>query len=116
MTITMYGIPNCDTVKKAKKWLDAQGIVYAFHDYKKSGADKGVLTQACAQHGWEVVLNKRGTTWRKLDEAVQSSVTDEGSAVALMCEQTSLIKRPILVTDKTLLVGFSEDAYTKALK
>ncbi len=108
----LYGIPQCDTVKKAKKWLESQSISYDFHDYKKLGADKSILEKACNAYGWEAVLNKRGTTWRKLDDTIKASVTDAPSAIMIMMEHTSTIKRPIALTsDETCIVGFNENEW-----
>ena len=110
--ITMYGIKNCDTIKKARKWLDANGVDYQFHDYKKEGIQKKQLVAWIDQLGWEVLLNKRGTTWRKLPDDVKDNI-DETSAITVMLENTSIIKRPVLDTGNTLLVGFSADEYAK---
>jgi len=110
--ITMYGIKNCDTIKKARKWLEAEGVDYQFHDYKKEGIQKNQLVTWIAQLGWEVLLNKRGTTWRKLPDEVKDNI-DEASAITVMLENTSIIKRPVLDTGNTLLVGFSADEYAK---
>ena len=111
-TITMYGIKNCDTIKKARKWLEAEGVDYQFHDYKKEGIQKDQLISWIDQLGWEVLLNKRGTTWRKLPDDVKDNI-DEASAITVMLENTSIIKRPVLDTGNTLLVGFSADEYAK---
>jgi len=108
--ITIYGIPNCDTIKKARKWLKDNGIDYEFHDYKKLGVPEKELKTWVKQVGWEVLLNKRGTTWRKLDDSIKDSV-DEKSAIKLMIDNPSIIKRPVLVNEKLLLVGFKEDDY-----
>ena len=110
--ITMYGIKNCDTIKKARKWLEAEGVDYQFHDYKKEGIQKDQLITWVDQLGWEVLLNKRGTTWRKLPDDVKDNI-DESSAITVMLENTSIIKRPVLDTGNTLLVGFSADEYAK---
>ncbi len=110
--ITMYGIKNCDTIKKARKWLEAEGVDYQFHDYKKEGIQKDQLITWINQLGWEVLLNKRGTTWRKLPDDVKDNI-DEASAITVMLENTSIIKRPVLDTGNTLLVGFSADEYAK---
>lgn len=110
--ITMYGIKNCDTIKKARKWLEAKGVDYQFHDYKKESIKKDQLITWIDQLGWEVLLNKRGTTWRKLPDDVKDSI-DETSAISVMLENTSIIKRPVLDTGNTLLVGFSADEYAK---
>lgn len=108
--IIVYGIPNCDTVKKARKWLDAHDVSYTFHDYKKSGIDKGTLSAWSKELGWEPLLNRRGTTWRKLDDAVKEGV-DEARALSLMVEHTSMIKRPVIQAGSKLLLGFDEQQY-----
>jgi len=113
MTVHMYGIANCDSIKKARKWLTEHKINYTFHDYKKEGVDAEDLNIWCDKVGWEILLNKRGTTWRKLSDADKNSV-DEDKAKALLGEYTSMIKRPVLVFSGHVEVGFSEVAY-KAL-
>ncbi len=105
MTILFYGIPNCDTVKKARVWLDGRGIAYVFHDYKKVGADAGKLKSWCAAKGWETILNRAGTTFRKLPDAAKVDL-DAAKAIALMLEQPGMIKRPVLEYPGGLLVGF----------
>jgi arsenate reductase len=110
MTITLYGIKNCDTVKKARTWLDAKGVAYAFHDYKAAGADAGKLTEWVAALGWETVLNRAGTTFRALSDADKTGI-DAGKAVALMLAQPSMIKRPIVEGPGVLLAGFKPDIY-----
>jgi len=112
--ITMYGIPNCDTVKKARVWLDQHGVDYAFHDYKKAGADRAKLEQWADEHGWETVLNRAGTTFKKLPDADKANL-DRDKAVALMLAQPSMIKRPVLDLGDRRLVGFKPDAYASAL-
>lgn len=112
-TTNVFGIPNCDTVKKARKWLDANDISYEFHDYKKKGIDKKTLSTWSKELGWEALLNRRGTTWRKLDDDVKSSI-NEARALDLMVEHTSMIKRPVIDTGKQLLLGFDEAAYQAA--
>ena len=112
--ITMYGIPNCDTVKKARVWLEQHGVDYAFHDYKKAGADRAKLEQWADEHGWETVLNRAGTTFRKLPDADKANL-DRDKAVALMLAQPSMIKRPVLDLGDRRLVGFKSDAYAAAL-
>ena len=114
MTIQLYGIPNCDTVKKARKWLDANGIDYAFHDYKKEGADAAKLESWSDAAGWEVLLNKRGTTFRKLGEEDKADI-DRAKAIALMTEHPSMIKRPVAEHPGGVLVGFKEDEWQAAL-
>ncbi|HEY0961215.1 MAG TPA: ArsC family reductase [Pseudomonadales bacterium] len=111
---TLYGIPNCDTVKKARTWLDRHGIAYEFHDYKKLGIDAATLAAWCADFGYEQVLNTRGTTFRKLNDAQRADMT-QAKAIALMQEQPSLIKRPLLDTGKRRLLGFSEADYRSLL-
>ena len=106
----LYGISNCDTVRKAKKWLDANAVSYEFIDFRKDGIQKQAIQQWVESAGLEKVLNKRGTTWRKLSESEQNfSTTDE--AIALLAEQPTLIKRPVLETNNKLEVGFSETTY-----
>lgn len=113
MTITLYGIPNCDTVKKARTWLDARGIAFAFHDYKKAGADAAKLAEWCHVAGWEKVLNRAGTTFRKLPEADREGL-DETRAVAVMVANPSCIKRPVVEYPGGLLVGFKEAEWAAA--
>jgi len=112
---TLYGIPNCETIKKARKWLSENEIDFEFHDYKKLGVPEKDLKQWIKQVGWEVLLNKRGTTWRKLDDSVKNSMT-ETSAIQIMLENPSIIKRPVLQSAGTISVGFSEQNYTKLFK
>ncbi len=110
MRVTLYGIKNCDTMKKARTWLDEQGIDYAFHDYKSSGIDRGSVERWCDAAGWETVLNRAGTTFRKLPETEKGNI-DRERAIALMLEQPSMIKRPVLETEGRVLVGFKPDLY-----
>ena len=112
---TVYGIRNCDTMKKAFAWLDGHGIAYAFHDYKKLGADAALLKQWAAQAGWEKLINTRGPSFRKLPAEKQAGLSEK-KAFALMLENPSMIKRPIIASGKTLLIGFDADAYAKKLK
>ena len=114
MTITLYGIPNCDTVKKARKWLDARGLAYAFHDYKKQGADPARIAGWVEQAGWEKVLNRAGTTFRKLPDADKDGL-DAAKAVGVMAANPSAIKRPIVEHPGGLLVGFKEAEWADAL-
>ena len=114
MSITIYGIKNCDTMKKARAWLDDHGVAYDFHDYKAVGIDREHLQRWCAEHGWQTVLNRAGTTFRKLDEA-QKADLDEAKAIELMLAQPSMIKRPVLELGSRTLVGFKPDAYAAAL-
>jgi Spx/MgsR family transcriptional regulator len=109
MTTTLYGIPNCDTVKKARAWLTARGVDHVFHDFKKAGVPPARLDAWVQAQGWEGVLNGKGTMWRKLDAAVQASVVDAASARAVMLEQASTIKRPVVEwADGSITVGFDE--------
>jgi len=110
MSVTLYGIKNCDTVKKARDWLDAHGVAYAFHDYKTAGIDAPHLQAWCKELGWESVLNRAGTTFRKLDEADKQNLT-EAKAITLMLAQPSMIKRPMLDTGAARLLGFKPDLY-----
>ncbi|WP_114765201.1 ArsC family reductase [Vibrio rhodolitus] len=110
MTITMYGIPNCDTIKKAKKWLDAENIGYEFHDYRKQGIDENLVNAFCQALGWENVLNKRGTTYRQLSQEQKDTLNQE-TVIALLIEQPAMIKRPILLVDNQYHIGFKADQY-----
>ncbi len=112
--VTVYGIANCDTMKKAQAWLDAHQIVHHFHDYKKAGIDRAVLTGWVKQLGWEPLLNRAGTTFRKLPDADKTNLTAE-KAIALMLAQPSLIKRPVLDIGGHRIVGFKPETYAKAL-
>jgi arsenate reductase len=114
MAITMYGIKNCDTIKKARDWLAEHGVSYEFHDYKASGIDEPRLQGWVDRLGWEVLLNRAGTTFRKLPDADKADI-DAARAVALMRDQPSMIKRPVLDVDGDLLVGFKPDAYRQKL-
>lgn len=114
MTIDFYGIPNCDTVKKARKWLEAEGVDYTFHDYKKEGADSARLGEWADIVGWEVLLNTRGTTYRKLPEGDRTDI-DRHKAIALMSEHPSMIKRPVVEYPGGLLVGFKPEDWQAAL-
>lgn len=110
--ITLYGIPNCDTVKRARAWLDQHGLAYTFHDFKKLGVPAAGLTAWCEAAGWERVLNRQGTTWRKLGADQQAAVVDSASAQRLMLEQPSVVKRPVVVWgDGAITVGFSDQAW-----
>ncbi|MDM0024621.1 ArsC family reductase [Variovorax saccharolyticus] len=93
---TLYGIPNCDTVKRARAWLDEQGVAYSFHDFKKSGVPEAELDRWLVAPGWEALVNRRGTTWRRLDDATRASVVDAASARAVLLANPSLIKRPVV--------------------
>jgi len=113
-TVTIYGIKNCDTMKKARAWLDARGVAYTFHDYKSAGIDRGTLEGWARQTGWEPLLNRAGTTFRKLPEKDKDGLTEK-KAMALMLAQPSMIKRPVLDIGGKLLVGFKAEDYAKAL-
>ena len=106
----IYGIPNCDTVKKARAWLDAAGIAYRFHDYKKAGVDEAALRRWVAVLGWEALVNRQGTTFRKLPEAERTGL-DEARAIALMIANPSLIRRPVVEGRVQLLAGFSPERF-----
>jgi len=114
MTLTMYGIPNCDSVKKAKQWLAENEVEYEFHDYKKLGIDRETLKAWCKQVGWEILLNRRGTSWRKLTEAERADLT-ETRAIQLMIANSSLIKRPVLALNNSVMVGFDESSWRDSL-
>lgn len=113
MPITIYGIKNCDTMKKARAWLDRRGVEYVFHDYKTEGIDKSHLEKWAKQAGWETLLNRAGTTFRKLPDKDKDNITEK-KALALMLAQPSMIKRPVLEAGKKLLVGFKPEDYAKA--
>jgi Spx/MgsR family transcriptional regulator len=108
-TLHLFGIKACDTMKKARTWLDEHAIQYEFHDYKTAGIDREHLTQWCNEHGWQVVLNRAGTTFRKLE-------LDQAKAIELMLAQPSMIKRPVLDLGDKTLIGFKPDSYSAALK
>jgi len=108
--VTLYGISNCDTVRKARAWLDGHGVSYRFHDFKRSGIDESQVQGWAAELGWETLVNRRGTTWRRLREPERDRI-DEESAIRLMVEQPSLIRRPVLDTGGARHVGFSEARY-----
>jgi arsenate reductase len=111
--VTIYGIKNCDTMKKARAWLDQRGIAYAFHDYKAAGIDRATLEGWARKAGWEVLLNRAGTTFRKLPDAAREDLT-ETKAIGLMLDQPSMIKRPVLDIGSRLLVGFKPEQYEAA--
>jgi Spx/MgsR family transcriptional regulator len=115
MTITIYGIKNCDTMKKARTWLDEHGVTYTFHDYKVAGIDANRLHRWIAKAGWETLLNRNGTTFRKLTDA-QKSDLDERKAIALMVEQPSMIKRPVLEKGSAITVGFKPERYAEIFR
>ncbi|HWW49768.1 MAG TPA: ArsC family reductase [Xanthobacteraceae bacterium] len=115
MSVVMFGIKNCDTIKKARSALDALGVDYAFHDYKASGIDAKSLKTWCKQVGWETLLNRAGTTFRKLADDDKQDL-NEAKAVALMVAQPSMIKRPVLVHDDKIIVGFKPEVYAEAFR
>ena len=115
MELTVFGIKNCDTMKKAMKWLDDNSVSYHFHDYKKEGVPERRLRQWLEALGWETVINKRGTTWRKLDDAVKESMNTE-KAITVAMDNPSIIKRPILQNDDSITAGFNADEWEKTLR
>ena len=114
-SITVYGIPNCDSVKKARVWLTDHGVDYVFHDFKKQGVPAEAVDQWLQQVGWEVLVNRKGTTWRKLDAALQARVVDNASARAVMLANASVIKRPVVVKGQTVIVGVNPDAWQRVV-
>ena len=115
MKVAIYGIKNCDTMKKAFAWFDAHKVAYEFHDYKKEGAPAGKLKNWAERAGWEKLVNSRGPTWRKIPEAQKANLT-EARALALLQENTSAIRRPIVEAGDRLLVGFDPDEFSQALR
>ncbi len=113
-TITIYGIKNCDTMKKARAWLDQHGVAHVFHDYKSDGIDRDRLEGWARVVGWETLLNRAGTTFRKLSDKDKAAITEK-KAIALMLEQPSMIKRPVLDVAGKLIVGFKPETYDQAL-
>jgi arsenate reductase len=113
-SVTIYGIKNCDTMKKARAWLDAHKVAYAFHDYKASGVERAMLERWAGEVGWDVLLNRAGTTFRALPDAKKEALTGK-KAIALMLEQPSMIKRPVLSLGTKILVGFKPEIYEAAL-
>jgi arsenate reductase len=114
MSVTIHGIKACDTMKKARAWLDGHGVAYGFHDYKAIGIERATLEAWAGQVGWETLLNRSGTTFRKLPDADKTGLT-EARAIGLMLAQPSMIKRPVLDVDGKLIVGFRPEAYAAAL-
>ena len=114
-TLCVYGIPNCDSVKKARVWLSERGLDYSFHDFKKQGVPTDALDLWLAQVGWETLLNRKGTTWRKLDPALQASVHDTPSAREVMLAHASVIKRPVCVFKGQVIVGVNPQAWQNVL-
>jgi arsenate reductase len=112
--VTIHGIKACDTMKKARDWLDGHGVAYAFHDYKVAGVDRATLEGWARQAGWETLLNRSGTTFRKLPEADKANLT-EAKAIGLMLAQPSMIRRPVLDVDGKLIVGFKPEVYVAVL-
>lgn len=115
MTITLYGIPNCDTMRKARKWLDTRGVDYRFHDFKKRGIEEKRLRGWIRELGWETLLNRRGMMWRKVPDPVKQGIDEEG-AVKLMLETPTIIKRPVLDLGDRRIVGFDAGSYEKLVK
>lgn len=113
---TLYGISNCDQVKKARDWLDSQQIAFQFYDFKKQGVDRIMLDQWLQQIPWEILLNRKSTTWRALSEAQRAATNNADRAIALMIEAPSIIKRPVLVTPLHIVSGFSDDLYQRIFK
>ena len=111
---TLYGISNCDTIKKARNWLESNKVDYTFHDYKKTGIDAATLQVWCNEFGHEALLNRRGTTWRKLDESVKNNI-NESKAIGIMQDNNSIIKRPVLISGKIKILGFNEAEYKSLL-
>jgi len=112
--IDVYGIPNCNTVKKALDWLNENKISFTFHNFKKEGVNEVDLKKWIAVVGWEALVNKKGTTWRQLEEATQKKITNEKAAIGLMMEKTSVIKRPVVVLKDKIVLGFDEAVYQKS--
>lgn len=112
---TMYGIKNCDTIKKARRWLEEHQVTYQFHDYRTDGLDAALLERFIAALGWEPLLNTRGTTWRKLDEQERAQATDAAGAIRIMLAHPAVIKRPLLVNGDILLLGFDAERYAQTL-
>lgn len=114
--VTVYGIPNCDVTRKCTNWLRENNIEFSFHDYKVKGISKTKLADWCKRKGLELILNKRGTTWKNLPEAEKEKITDQPSAINLMAANTSLIKRPVIEVKGKLLVGFNENEFLTNIK
>ena len=115
MTVKIYGIKNCNSMKKAFDWLDENGVAYDFHDYKKQGADVEILRQAMGEHGWETVINRKGMTWRNLPDIAKEHM-DEENAIKAACDNPSLIKRPLIVANKQTFLGYDEDTFAQNFK
>jgi Spx/MgsR family transcriptional regulator len=112
--LTVYGIPNCDTMKKTFRWLNEHNVPYIFHDYKKQGIDRATLAQWVGELGWEALVNRRGSTWRQLD-AITAADLDAERAITLMCQQPSLIKRPLIAHHKRLFLGYTPEIWQTTL-
>jgi Spx/MgsR family transcriptional regulator len=114
--ITLYGIPQCGSVKKGRTWFQEQGIEITFHDFKKQGIDETTLRHWLAHQSWEVLVNRKGTTWRNLDEATRQSLKDDSSACALMLAHPSVIKRPVIVKENEVIVGVNPDQWVNVIR
>ena len=114
-SITVYGIPNCDSVKKARVWLTDHGVNFVFHDFKKQGVPPEAVDLWLKHVSWDALVNRKGTTWRKLDPSLQARVTDAASAHALMLEHSRVIKRPVVVKGQTVIVGVNPEAWTRVM-
>jgi arsenate reductase (glutaredoxin) len=114
--IIIYGIPNCDTTKKAMAWLQKNNIAFSFHDYKLQGISKEKLAVWCGKKGWETIFNKRSTTWRELPAVEQQKVIDQDTAIKVMLQNNSIIKRPIIEYGNAMIIGYNETAYKGLLK
>lgn len=116
MTISLYGIPNCDQVRKARAWLDAQAVPYIFHDFKKAGITRALIHAWLADVSWDALVNRKGTTWRGFTDQRKAAIIDQSSAIELMLESPSVIKRPVLSTGSTTCVGYSDELYQLTFK
>jgi arsenate reductase len=116
MTITLYGIPNCDTVKKARTWLADHNVNFTFHDFKKQGLDRATAAAWLDERDWDVLVNRKGTTWRNLTDEQKAAVTDKAAALELMLATTSVIKRPVLAGAGALQVGFTPELYASVFQ
>lgn len=116
MSLTLYGIPNCDTVKKARTWLESHHHVHTFHDFKKQGLSEDIIALWLKAVPWEVLVNKKGMTWRNLTDAQKNAVVDAKSATALMLQNPSVIKRPVLCLPTAVIVGYTHELYQQQLK
>ena len=114
-TCTVHGIDNCDTVRRARRWLGDQGIEHGFHDFRRDGLSREQLERWMRHLPWDSVLNRRGTTWRRLDDAARAAVVDQASAIELLLAHPTLVRRPVLESGELLLIGFSEAAWSASL-